>query len=284
MRMPEFFKNRPFIITAALSVVLVLLIIFTAGNGNITAVESGLGSAVTPVQGAFDTFNTSVGDFFSNIFNPTKAEAENEELKKQVAQLQSDSETLREIQKENERLRGLLGFAEQNPSLKMVPARVVSKNTGVWFNVFDIDAGRAQGIAVDMAVVNADGLVGRVIDTGLNWSKVLAVIDARSSVASLLERSRDNGMVHGMLETGVNTGLCQMNYLDTDADVLPGDRVLTSGLGGVFPKGLAVGEIVEIGKGSEGSQRKIMVKPAVDFTHLEEVMVIVQESSPVPQG
>ncbi|MDP2892369.1 MAG: rod shape-determining protein MreC [Bacillota bacterium] len=281
--MPQFLKNRPFIITVAIAIVLSLLMIFTSGNSS-TVVGNGIGAGVTPVQGAFDTFSNAVGDFFSNIFNPTKAEAENVELKKQIAQLQEDSAQLRELQKENERLKELLGFVEENTTFTTVPARVVGKNPGFWFEMFEINVGRSQGVDKDMAVVNSQGLVGRVVEVGANWSKVLAVIDPRSSVAALLERSRDNGMVHGMLDTEESTGLCQMYYLHADADVLPGDKIITSGLGGVFPKGLLVGEVVEIGNQSESEQRRVMVKSAVDFTHLEEVLVIRQEAGSVPQG
>ncbi len=277
MRTPGFFRNKPLVITIALAVVLVLLIIFTSGNHEATAVESVAGSAVTPVNRGFYTFFDSISDFFTNVFNPTKAEAENVELKKELSKLREESSQMEELQKENQRLTELLGFVQQNPRYTTVAATVVGKDPGIWFDVFLINVGRNQGVEKDMAVVNAQGLVGRVIEAGADWSKVMAIIDARSSVGTLLDRSRDSGMVRGTFSSSDATGMCQMYYLDSDADVLPGDKVITSGLGGIFPKGLTVGEVVELGSKTEGTSRRVMVKPTVDFSHMEEVLVIKEE-------
>lgn len=284
MRTPGFFRNKPLVITIALVLALVMLIIFTSGNHETTAVESVAGTAVTPVNRGFSTFFDSISNFFTNMFNPTKAEAENIELKKQISKLQEESSQMDELQKENQRLTDLLGFVKENPRFTTVAATVIAKEQGIWFDVFTINVGRNQGVEKDMAVVNAQGLIGRVIDAGADWSKVMAIIDARSSVGTLLDRSRDNGMVRGTFSSADATGMCQMYYLDSDADVLPGDKVKTSGLGGIFPKGLLVGEVVELGNKSEGTSRRVMVKPAVDFNHMEEVLVIKAEKDTTTQG
>ena len=125
-----------------------------------------------------------------------------------------------------------------------------------------------------MPVVNGDGLVGRVVDTGAGFSRVMAIIDASSGVSGIVERTRDNGILTGTDSSGDGDALMMMGNLPLDADLMPGDTVITSGLAGVFPKGIAVGEVTEVRPSTDGMRNQAIVTPWVDFYHLEEVMVI----------
>ena len=129
-----------------------------------------------------------------------------------------------------------------------------------------------------MTVMSADGVVGRVVDVGINYAKVMSLIDGSSGVAALIERNRDNGVVRGMVDDSTGEELLQMNYLPDVNDVRTGDTVLTSGLDGVFPKGLPIGTITQISRQSSGLSQYVVVTPFADFEHIEEVILLKPQS------
>lgn len=273
--MPPFFKNKPLIFTVIAAAILVIIMIVTSGGRvSISGVEDLIGGVISPIQGTIYRMSTSVVEFFEGIINQKNLEKECLELKERVSQLEAENQRLNEIEKENLRLRELLGFVEAHSEFEPVGARVIGKNPGNWFNVFVINKGKKHGLEKDMAVVAEEGLVGRIIEAGANWSKVLSIIDSRSSVSGIIERTRDNGVVRGNNVIGNEDGLCRMFYLPLETDLIPGDKVLTSGLGGVFPKGILIGEIKEISRQKNELQKYAVIKPSVDFYRLEEVLVV----------
>jgi len=277
--MHSFWKNRPLLITIVTLVVLFILMIITAGQDDATGATSLIGGVLEPVQGFFYDTTDGIATFFTGLFTPNDLAKENAGLKEQVADLKGQLKEFEELKQENTRLQDLLNYKTQNTQFNYVTARVTGRNQGQWFVVFTINKGVSDGIRKDMPVVNQDGLVGRVTKTGANWSSIMAIIDASSGVPGHVERTRDNGVLKG---ADVSTGTAQLNMqlLPLDADLMPGDKILTSGLGGVFPKGLVIGEITEVSRaGTDNMQKFAIVKPAVDFLHLEEVMVITEETA-----
>jgi rod shape-determining protein MreC len=140
-----------------------------------------------------------------------------------------------------------------------------------------LNVGLKDGIKVDMPVVTGDGLVGRVVDCGSNFCRVMAIIDSASGVDAIVERTRDNGTVTGTVSTGDETKLLTLSNLPLDAELVPGDTVITSGLSGVFPKGIPIGEVTEVSSSSDGMSNEAVITPWVDFEHIEEVLVITTE-------
>ncbi len=241
--------------------------------------ESIIGTVLVPVQGWVYSATDGVSNFFTRVFAPTDLRVENKEMREQIVQYQNDLSTFEELKKENERLKSLLAYKDDHVEFEIVTAKVTGKNTGNWFSIFTINRGVLDGVQKDMPVITADGLVGRVVETGATWSKVMGIIDFDSGVSAIVELTRDNGVVCGTTLTNTADPLLEMSFLPFDADLLPGYRVITSGLGGVYPKGLIIGDTVEITRGSDNSQKAAYVKPAVDFLHLEEVMIITQFES-----
>lgn len=276
--MPQLHKNRPFIMILILSILLIALIVVTSGNGNLTPIEGLLGEVVTPVQKVVYGAASSVTDFFTRIGRRRDLEKDYELLKEQNAKLQKELLRMEEIEKENRRLSSLLQFTREKEELMVTGARVTGKNPGSWFEVFTIDKGKNQGVRINMAVVNDSGLIGRIIETGENWSKVLAIVDAQSSVSAIIERTRDNGLVKGSGTLNFQDGLCKMIYLPIESDVVPGDRVITSGFGGVFPKGIYIGEVKQVIKERRDLYKTAIIKPAADFQRLEEVLIVTAET------
>ena len=269
-------RNRPLLITIIASVLLLILMIVTGGSRDASAPESVTGTIFTPVQRFFYDVTGSIADFFNNLFGGGE-QTDTAELDRTIAQLETELLRFNELEQENKRLRELLEYKEQYNDLQFVTASVSSKDAGPWFEVFTINAGRNVGVKENMPVVSSKGVVGRVIEAGGTWAKVITVIDTRSSVSCLLERARIYGIVKGNLQVDDVSPTCKLMYLPYDTDLVPGDNIVTSGLSGDFPKGLLVGTVLEVTKDTANSQKTAIIQPAVDFSTLEEVMVITGE-------
>lgn len=274
----QFLRNRPLVITIIVVIILLVVMVITAGENNMSGAESFAGSLFAPVQRALYSATDAIGDFFDRMFASTDLQTENLELKAQIAEFKAQLAEYNEIKAENERLSKLLNFDARSLNLEFVTARVIGSNApGHWFNIFLLDVGLSDGIKVDMPVVNGDGLVGRVVDVGATWCRVMAIIDTSSGVSGIVERTRDYGILTGTAGTDVDEAQLVMGNLPLDADLIPGDTVITSGLAGIFPKGLAIGEVTEVRPSTDGMRNEAVVTPWVDFKHLEEVMVITSQ-------
>jgi rod shape-determining protein MreC len=175
---------------------------------------------------------------------------------------------LQESKLENERLKKLLDFKESD-MLKFVPSLVIAKDPSGLNDSVIIDRGRKDKIDKGMVVISGSGIAGRVIETGWGISRVLLVTDYDSVFSGVIERTRDEGAVSGNMRAGL-----VMKYLDLGCDVKKGDKVITSGLYGVFEKGILIGEVVSIEADSSGLYINAIIKPEVDVRRLEEVLVV----------
>lgn len=239
-----------------------------------TAVEDLANTAVSSVaQGTYSTA-TGIKGFFQRLFSPGDVDAQIQSLKEQVQRLETELTFVEATRLENERLQALLGFTEENPQYEYVHAEIIASDPNSWFMEFTINRGANHGVVVNSAVVNEDGLVGRIIEVYPNSSKVLAIIDPQSAVPVVAERSRDNGVAGGGIDPYTDKPEIRMSYLLNDADLVPGDTVVSSSLMGIFPKGITVGEVREVIR-EDSSERYAIVAPAVDFAHLENLLIIV---------
>ena len=273
-------KQKSRRIRSIIYTVLVVIIVFTLvrylllrPSGDISIVENGAGTVFTPVQKVF----TNITSFFKSWFGaPSDSNLQDEvdDLRQQVNLLQIQINSYDEIISENERLTTMLGAKDEYEALSPVYAKVIAKDTGVWFETFTINKGLNDGIAQNMAVVNASGLIGRINTVGYNFSTVITIIDSRSSVASLIGRTRDNGMLQGVRQTGDSLNECRMYYLSNLGNVRIGDTVYTSGLDSRFPKGLLIGSVTAVSRSQSTSDKSVSVLPAVDFSAIEEVFVL----------
>lgn len=282
--MLNLWRNRPLMVTIIVVIILLVVLVITAGSNNMSGTESVVGSIFSPVQKALYSATDAIGDFFGRMFSGSDLQAENLQLEAKVAELEGQLADYNEVKAENDRLKGLLNFDTTDKDLEIKGAHVIGKAPGHWFNVFIIDKGMADGIKVDMPVVNGDGLVGRVVKTGANYSRVLAIIDSLSGVSGIVERTRDTGNIKGSNMSGSEESLLTLNNLPFDADLMPGDKIITSGLTDTFPKGIAIGEVVEVSQSNDGMRNEAIVKPWVDFNHLEEVIIITSKPVDVEEA
>jgi rod shape-determining protein MreC len=221
-----------------------------------------------PFQKAVMYSTEALGGLIDSYVLLVNLKRENVTLKKLVAELREENNSLREKAIANERLQKLLGFSKKIPT-PMVPVQVIGIDPSSWFRSIIIDKGTKHGVNRGMPVVSPEGIVGHVLQASAHCAKVLLITDFNSSVDSIIQRSRAKGLVEG---NGENH--CRLKFAPRTHDIQLGDGVVTSGLGGRYPKGLMIGRISKIKKMSYGLFQQAEIIPSVNFAKLEEVFVI----------
>lgn len=250
------------LIVSAIPVVLLIFLIFNL-----------IPTLRNPLLNAFKyplTFSTLVEREINGIIFYHRNIIQNENFRKQNDFLKQKILTMEELRLENRRLEKLLSLTEKAP-FTVIAARVIGHSPDNWASMIIIDKGRNNGIRKSMVVINYLGLVGRVIETAESVSKVILINDPNFSVSAINERSRQEGLVSGTLGDTLI-----MRYLPKEADIKPQDIILTSGLTPLFPKSLLIGRVVDVGEEFSGLARYAIIKPAVDTSMLEEVLLIAQ--------
>ena len=225
-----------------------------------------------PFQKLIKQTTKSTEELWLNYFRLVDVNHENTQLKNEIHVLKMANSRYRELLATQESLEELLQF-KQTINRPVLAAQVIGLDPTGWFKSVIIDKGKWAGLRLDMPVVNAFGVVGRVVSVSSNYAKVLLIIDQNSAVDCLVQRSRDRGMLKGLMSE-----ICKLDYVAKSNDITVGDIVVTSGLGGVFPKGLPVGRILDVKEISGELFKDIKIRTAVDFSKLEEVLVILEES------
>lgn len=225
-----------------------------------------------PFQKLIKQTTKSTEELWLNYFRLVDVNHENTQLKNEIHVLKMANSRYRELLATQESLEKLLQF-KQTINRPVLAAQVIGLDPTGWFKSVIIDKGKWAGLRIDMPVVNAFGVVGRVVSVSSNYAKVLLIIDQNSAVDCLVQRSRDRGMLKGLMSE-----ICKLDYVAKSNDITMGDIVVTSGLGGVFPKGLPVGRILDVKEISGELFKDIKIRTAVDFSKLEEVLVILEES------
>lgn len=216
-------------------------------------------------QGVSHAF-TETGRKMVEFWNVYKV---HDDLVGRIDQLEGELVEKEELKKENQRLRELLQFKKEVPG-KTLPARVIGRDLVLWRRTIVIDKGSTSGVKRRMAVVNAKGLVGRVIEVAPFSARVILLLDPESRVSGILQESRDLGVVEGD-----GSSLLRVTHLDRESSVKVGDRILSSGLGEVYPKGIPIGQVEMVGTEKEGLELYATVRPFVNFSKLEEVLCVI---------
>lgn len=274
-----FFRKYKNGMMVALVTIILFIIIGNTGDKrlDISKGEKILMNSLVPVNQVISSLREKVFNTFSTIRNLTSLLDENENLKKQVAKLEEENRNLEDIIGKSDYLRNEKDLLDET-DLDLLPARVISKEAGNWYNSFNIDKGSKDGIEKGATVVQGiklgeeeinEGMVGRVAEVSENSAKVLAIIDAANSIAFKTIRTQDGGIISGSLD-GVLTG-----YLfDNQADIIVGDKLYTSGLGGTFKEDIYVGDVIEVEDVEEELIKRITVEPAIDFKKIYRVLVV----------
>ena len=227
----------------------------------------------SPFQNVSSKAGGATSSFFREILNFRSTAQENEDLKKRLAQTEVDLRVAREQTADNERLKGLLNLKEKT-GYDSVPARVIARDPSVWFNTITIDRGTSSGVAINMPVVTAGGIVGRVITVGPWASQVMLVTDEKAGAGAVVGQLGESGTL-GSIRGRPDIGLLEMRHVSGLEKVAVGDYAMTTGQDGIYPPGLNVGEVVEVKNGTATQPHEIFIRPTARLDQLEEVAVLL---------
>ncbi len=259
--------------TSLLAGILMLSLILMTVNARYDKVnlffESIVVLFVSPAQSFFSSVTDSITDGFDHYFFLVRTSIENERLLLELDRLSKKNNKLLERNKFLERSANLTNFMDED-ARPLVVAKVIGYDATQWSKVIFINKGTDHKVEKNLSVVTDAGVVGHVIHASLKSSKVLLITDSRSAVDSLFQESRKSGIV-----VGTGEDICEMKFVSISAKVSVGDKVVSSGLGGVFRKGLVVGSVVDIVKEGHELFQEIRLATSVDFSNLEEVVVLL---------
>jgi len=231
--------------------------------------ENALLSSTRPFQQAATWTTQNLRGVWDNYVYLVNVQRDNKRLREELKWLQQENHRYLEASLQHQRLQRLLNFREQTP-LDVVAAAVVGRNSNSWTEIIYINRGTRDGVAQGFPVVTSDGLVGQVIHAAPALSQVMLLTDFRSGVDAIVQRTRASGIVAGR-----GRSIAELKFLPIGADLQEGDRLISSGMGRVFPKGLIIGEVKDIHRNGRQTQH-VEIRPSVDFSHLEEVLVLVK--------
>lgn len=253
----------------AVSIVLITVWYRESETGPLHRVKSGVQLAMAPVSSAGEFLTRPVRDLIYWASDLGVSRSQLQQLRDQNERLRSRVAELEEARLENERLTALLGVKPAGAS-ELLGAHVIGRPTSSWEGVMTIDRGSADGVETGMPVLGPLGLLGQTIEVSPGSAKVRLITDQRSGVAAMIQSTRAEGVVRGSID-----GRLSLDFVSVDSTVTAGDVVITSGLGGVFPKGTVIGEVVEVKSSPSALQQEIRVVPASDPSLLEEVVVLL---------
>ena len=255
-------------------IILILIVIFSNSDTEISFLENAASKLVMPVQNGLTYLKNKVSGnstFFTDINN---LKQENEELKQKNSELEQSLRELENIKSENETLKEYLDLTEKYGEYKTVPAYIINKDISNYSKTIVINVGSNDGIEENMTVIADQGLVGHVISVTSTTAKVRTIVDTSSSVSCLLSTTDESIVCKGTLEE--DSALKAM-YIPDDDGIIQGDSVETSGLGGIYPKGIHVGSIKRVVNTQNAIDRYAIVETAVDFDKLDTVLVITNQ-------
>lgn len=259
---------RPFVICCLVSLLLLTFYVREGEAGVIHSIRSGVNTVATPVRmvGAVvaTPFN-AIGNVFTNLSAPQETLSE---LKKQNEELTSELAQLTEAEKTAERLESLLGL-QSTYNLQSTAARIIGTTGDAWSQTVTIDKGSANGFEIGMPVCNSGGVIGQIIEVSAATSTVRLINDENSGVSAMVQSTRAQGILQGQPD-----GTLMLSYVPADADVKVGDVIITSGLGGRFPKGLPLGTVSSVSCAANATYYTIVVRAISTAESNEEVLVI----------
>ena len=266
------FKTRVFV--AFVTFVLFVLMYISINNTGVTAIPGNvLGTIFLPFQKMFMFIDNGFRNSMIYFSDTNLIKQENDRLKVRIDEVEKINRDLLENKQKVTELKQALNIKDNYNQFEIAGANIIAKDPGNWFEIFTLDMGSRDGVEDNAPVVTGKGLVGRVLKTELFASKVISIIDADSSVSARISKTRDLVVVKGDMELK-EVGTCRMDYIPNDVDIVEGDFVETSGIGGIYPKGIIIGRVKSIQRSDNEFTKHAQIEPVVDFKRLEEVYLM----------
>ncbi len=271
--MKRLFANKFFIIMLCCALMLVIVPSVLAIMGLSDYMRGAVVTLLSPLERVMTKVTDAAEGFTEYFTEYDRLKAENEELRKRLEELEDQRYKIDEIEAMNNWLYDYLDLAREHTEYDLAVAKVVGREAGNYMSVFTLDVGTENGIEKDMPVVTSEGIVGYVNEVGPYWSKVLTILESASSVGAKVERTGELGLLEGDFNMRTD-GLCRLTYLSADSKVQAGDRVLSSGLGSIYPSGLVIGIVERVETDEFSRTVTAYVRPTADLGDLSRVMVI----------
>jgi rod shape-determining protein MreC len=252
---------------------ILILIASTVGRQELNGPQRLALDLIGKGQYVITRLTTGVANVWADYIGLLHVRDENKRLQEELDKFKETNIKYREAVATNVRLSKLLQIKDSLPPPTLT-AQIVGRDPSLWFRTIIIDRGSSEGVEKGMPVVTVEGVVGQILDTSPNYSKVLLANDPNSAIDVLVQKNRVQSILKGNGSTGFN-----LLYVLKNADVEKGDAIVTSGLGDIFPKGLPVGKVSEATKSKRGMFQQIDVEPSVDFSQLEYLIIIMHENS-----
>lgn len=264
-------KNGVLGIIITVIILVILVIITNMDTSKLYNVENIISKIISPIQNGITYLQNKISGnnvFFADL---NELRTENEKLKQKNSELEQQLRELEVIKAENETLKQYGTLAEKYQSFKTIPAYVINRDITNYSKTIVINVGREDGIKENMAVIADEGLVGKVISVTSNTAKVQTIVDSASATSSITSSTRDIMMCKGTIDS---TSTLKATYIAIDSNIIEGDSVESSGLGGIYPKGIHIGKVTKVIEGKNKIDKSVEVETAVDFSKLETVLII----------
>ena len=272
--MKDFFKSKKFKVILCIAAYSIGIMLYAALSSS-TAVSSGLGAILSPIQRASESISSWVRERIDMLINAGDYYEENQRLRDEINELNSQMVDYLETKQENEHLREMVGLAQSSPGIEFSePCTVIGRTANDIFGSFFIDKGTKDGVSINDPVVTKDGLVGFITEAEYTYSRVTPITSNELSIGVYCVRTGETGVTQGSFELA-EEGILSMIYVPLDCEMSEGDIIVTSGYSGLVPKGLVVGKIGETEIAPNGLSRIAEVTPSCDAAELKTVYVIV---------
>ncbi len=255
-------------------IILILIVIFSNGENNASFFENAASNLVMPIQNGLTYLKNKISGnstFFTDISN---LQQENEELKRKNSELEQSLRELENIKTQNETLKEYLNLTEKYGEYNTVPGYVINKDISNYSKTIVINLGSDDGVAENMTVIADQGLVGYVVSVTDTTAKVQTIVDTASSVSCVMSSNDESIVCKGTLD---DSSSLRAMYIPTDSNIAQGESIETSGLGGIYPKGIHVGTVKKVTNTQNLTDRYAIVETAVDFDKLNTVLVITNQ-------
>jgi rod shape-determining protein MreC len=272
--MREFFRSRFFKVVMVVLALLLGFMIYAISQKGVGVVTSQIVGAISaPFQKLSSYISETATDFFGKFVNAQEYYEQNQQLREEIAKLREDMVDYDKIKRENEQLKELAGLKEKDSNIQMVAATVVARDPSERFGSFTIDKGALHGIKVRDTVITAEGLVGVVTEVGEVYSKVTTILSPELKIGAMEQRTGEIGIVTGTVALSEENS-CKLSNLGTDSQIKEGDLIVTSGAGGIYPKGVVIGKAGAIQIEEHGITSYAKVTPVFEIKAVKQVFVI----------
>lgn len=274
--MRKVFKNKSaFWLIVTVLILGIAIGVLNAAKTEVSFLENATEIVFTPIQKLFTNIGDGVSGFFGYFSDKQALHKEIEALKTENAELKQKVTENEASKLENDELRKLLNLKSNTSGFELEAAEIIARNPSNWYNTITISKGAADGIALNQPVVSTGNtLVGRISEVGTTWSRVTLLTDPEHSAGARVLRSGEDNICEGDSNIS-DEAMCRLSFLSKNANIIVGDTIITSGLGGIYPKGLIIGKVQEVRQDIQGISQYAVVKPEADFKNIKVVFVIL---------